>query len=166
MEDFDQLEEEQQQQREEQTRASGTAAAEQTRPLDPLAGDGDGDGDDDDDGDGGPTQRKEAAAEEEEEELDKLPPELMEGLRKLAEELSSGNKEGADALGSEEMMKEALDQLENSPEFASMMEKMMGSILSKDVLYEPMKEMKDRVLPLADESADTARWPGIPKVRC
>jgi len=47
-------------------------------------------------------------------------------------------------MESEEMMKEALDQLESSPEFRSIMEKMMDSLLSKDVLYEPIKQMQDK----------------------
>jgi len=83
---------------------------------------------------------------------DELPPELMNGLKKLVEEMSKGDKEGFEgdaSVGpeSEEIMKEALDQLENSPEFASIMEKMMGSLLSKDVLYDPIKQMKEKVGP-------------------
>jgi len=88
--------------------------------------------------------------EEDDADLDNLPPELMDGLKKLVEELSINKEGGAGVpgdlgLGSEEMMKEALEQLEGSPEFASIMEKMMGSLLSKEVLYEPIKQMKEKV---------------------
>jgi hypothetical protein len=96
-------------------------------------------------------EQQEGSEAEDDADLDNLPPELMDGLKKLVEELSI-NKEGGGAgvpgdlgLGSEEMMKEALEQLEGSPEFASIMEKMMGSLLSKDVLYEPIKQMKEKV---------------------
>lgn len=141
LEDFDHLEEEERNRATANAAAAAAAAAagpatdSSTAPSPPPSAEqkeGDGEGEDDAD-------------------LDNLPPELMDGLKKLVEELSINKEGGAGVpgdlgLGSEEMMKEALEQLEGSPEFASIMEKMMGSLLSKEVLYEPIKQMKEKVL--------------------
>jgi Pex19 protein family len=35
--------------------------------------------------------------------------------------------------------------LENNPEFQSVMEGMVNDMISKDVLYEPMKELREKV---------------------
>lgn len=139
LEDFDHLEEEERNRATANAAAAAAAAAagpatdSSTAPSPPPSAEqkeGDGEGEDDAD-------------------LDNLPPELMDGLKKLVEELSINKEGGAGVpgdlgLGSEEMMKEALEQLEGSPEFASIMEKMMGSLLSKEVLYEPIKQMKEK----------------------
>ncbi len=79
-----------------------------------------------------------------------LPPEFVEGLKKLIDELSQINtnedaKDAASNPESEDAMKDMLEQLESSPEFQSVMEKMVDQLLSKDILYEPIKMMAEKV---------------------
>ncbi|KAE8229650.1 hypothetical protein CF326_g5376 [Tilletia indica] len=66
---------------------------------------------------------------------------------------SSGPSGGADGLGmpSEEELAKIFSALggaegggEGEPELAGMLESMMGELLSKDILYEPLKELRDK----------------------
>ena len=45
----------------------------------------------------------------------------------------------------EDNIKKLLQEVENNPDMANIMEGMMQSLISKDILYEPIKEMKDKV---------------------
>jgi len=44
----------------------------------------------------------------------------------------------------EQMIKQLIDQFENNPQLHEMMEGMMKQLMDKDILYEPMKEMREK----------------------
>jgi hypothetical protein len=47
----------------------------------------------------------------------------------------------------EEAIGKIMEDFEKQPEMMKMVEQLMGTFVSKDVMYEPMKEMKSRVCP-------------------
>lgn len=45
----------------------------------------------------------------------------------------------------EESLKKFMDEFEKNPDVQNFMEDMMQKLVSKDILYEPIKELKDQV---------------------
>lgn len=54
-------------------------------------------------------------------------------------------KQENDEAGGEELEK-MLQDFETNPEFQLVMEGMVNQMISKDVLYEPMKELREKVI--------------------
>jgi peroxin-19 len=75
-------------------------------------------------------------------------------LRSTREKLSQGERElnpgnsseGGDMDSLEQMLKQLQDLGgEDGEDFENMLENMMGTLMSKDILYEPLKELVDKV---------------------
>lgn len=65
---------------------------------------------------------------------------LAESAKKLDEQVSSGAGADSDAL-----LEKVLEQFNSNTEFQNMMENMVQQIMSKDIMYGPLKEMKEKV---------------------
>jgi peroxin-19 len=79
-------------------------------------------------------------SEESDTEFDKHITKTLDEMFKNTKELE---KEGEESDFNPNMIKEMMEQLEGSPEFQGVMEKMMDEILSKDVLHEPLQQMRE-----------------------
>lgn len=80
----------------------------------------------------------------------------MSRLKQSSSNASAGGSGGANPFGdfSEDDMAKLLSSLggdgempEGEEGMAKMLEKMMGELMSKEVLYEPLKELRDKVRP-------------------
>ena len=73
-----------------------------------------------------------------------LSQEFMEGMTKLLDELTKGKEEGG-ATDFSRVVEDLEKNLEQSPEFSGVMESLVGHLVSKEVLYDPMVEMRSKV---------------------
>jgi len=64
----------------------------------------------------------------------------LQNLSESAKKLNAVNGSAPD----EAAMKQIMDQFDQNPEFQNIMENMMNQLMSKDILYPPMKEMKEK----------------------
>lgn len=55
---------------------------------------------------------------------------------------------------SEENIQKLMEEVESNPEMANFMEGMMSSLVSKDILYDPLKEMRDQYGPWLESNKD------------
>ena len=77
---------------------------------------------------------------------EELSQEFVDGMAKLLEELTKG-KEGSEGPTDFAKVVDDLEKnLEQSPEFTGVMETLVDHLVSKEVLYEPMQEMRNKVL--------------------
>jgi hypothetical protein len=104
-------------------------------------------------------QEKDVAQNEEKDSKPQTSEDHVEELRKMMEGLAHGDfnktfEEIVKNMGEEELpfdqdaeenIKKLLQEVESNPEMANLMEGMMQSLIAKDILYEPIKEMKDKV---------------------
>ena len=68
---------------------------------------------------------------------------MAESAKKLEEQAgSAGSAGGAD---SEAVLEKLLEQFGSNQEFQGMMENMVQQLMSKDIMYGPLKEMKEKV---------------------
>jgi peroxin-19 len=67
---------------------------------------------------------------------------IEETLKKLDEDTQK--LKSTDKLDDEVLMRKLMEQFEANPELGGVMEQMMNQIMSKDVLYAPMKELQDK----------------------
>ena len=73
-----------------------------------------------------------------------LSQEFVEGMAKLLEELTKGKGEGGETDFSK-VVEDLEKNLDSSPEFSGVMESLVDHLVSKEVLYEPMQEMRGKV---------------------
>jgi len=66
----------------------------------------------------------------------------MQSLSENAKKVESEQPQSDES--NEQLLKQILDQFENTPQLQDMMEGVMKQLMDKDILYEPMKEMKEK----------------------
>jgi hypothetical protein len=94
--------------------------------------------------------------------------EIQKNISKTLEHLSENVKKLEDAKDSDEMLDKLLDEFAADGEMGGMMESMMKQLMSKDILYEPLKEMAEKVrcisssCPSYDRYNDDSRWVTTP----
>lgn len=71
---------------------------------------------------------------------------LAESAKKLEEQAGGAGGAGGD---SEAVLEKLLEQFGSNTEFQGMMENMVQQLMSKDIMYGPLKEMRDKVRPAA-----------------
>lgn len=69
---------------------------------------------------------------------------LAESAKKLEEQAASSTG-GAGGADSEAVLEKLLEQFGSNQEFQGMMENMVQQLMSKDIMYGPLKEMKEKV---------------------
>lgn len=82
------------------------------------------------------------------EDKEALSQEFVDGMAKLLEELTKGKEgeEGDNPTDFAKVVEDLEKNLEQSPEFTGVMETLVDQLISKEVLYEPMLEMKGKVI--------------------
>jgi len=89
---------------------------------------------------------------------EQLSQEFVEGMAKLLEELSKGKDGEEGGAGSTDFSRVVEDlekNLEKSPEFSGVMETLVDHLISKEVLYEPMQEMRGKYPAFLAANKDT-----------
>ncbi|KAL6048986.1 Peroxisome chaperone and import receptor [Balamuthia mandrillaris] len=95
-------------------------------------------------------QRGEGEEEGEEEEDSALKTEMEKSIERALEMLQQGNKGLEEQSGEtnpeqlNDMFSKVMEQFESSPQFQDAMMSMMSELVSRDVLYEPMKDMNQK----------------------
>lgn len=70
---------------------------------------------------------------------------LAESAKKLEEQAGSAGGAGGAGGDSEAVLEKLLEQFGSNTEFQGMMENMVQQLMSKDIMYGPLKEMRDKV---------------------
>jgi peroxin-19 len=71
--------------------------------------------------------------------------ELQKNISATLENLSAGVKKLEDTKNPDEFLDKLLDEFGEEGEMGGMMETMMKQLMAKDILYEPLKDMSDKV---------------------